>query len=89
MPSFFPLGEYINRLRKLPGPLALFMAADVVHVLPVLRRISHVHDETSVTAVDVILSAKQRGGFIQQGGRNGGQIFRQAVYLWFKSGSIR
>lgn len=26
MPSFFPLGEYINRLRKLPGPLALFIA---------------------------------------------------------------
>ncbi|AIT51731.1 hypothetical protein SEEN554_22605 [Salmonella enterica subsp. enterica serovar Newport str. CVM 21554] len=26
IPSFLPLGEYINRLRKLPGPLALFIA---------------------------------------------------------------
>lgn len=55
-------------MRKLPGPLALFMAlADIVHVLLVLRRIGHIRDKTRMTAVDVILAAEQRGGLVEQG----------------------
>lgn len=34
-----------------------------------------------MAAVDVILAAEQGGGLVQQGGRNGGQVFRQAVNL--------
>lgn len=78
MPSFFPLGEYINRLRKLP---AFHCLADVVHVLLVLRSLGHVHDEACVATIDIVLAAKQRGGLIQQGGGDGGQVFRQAVNL--------
>lgn len=34
-----------------------------------------------MAAVDVILAAEQGGKFIQQGGRDGGQVLRQAVNL--------
>lgn len=32
-----------------------------------------------MTAIDVVFTPEQRSGLVQQGGRNGGQIFRQAV----------
>lgn len=34
-----------------------------------------------MATVDVILAAEQGGRFIQQGGRDGGQVLRQAVNL--------
>ncbi len=34
-----------------------------------------------MAAVDVILTTKQRGGLVQQGGGDGGQVFWQAVNI--------
>ena len=34
-----------------------------------------------MAAVDVILAAEQGGGLVEQGGRDGGQVFREAVNL--------
>ncbi len=54
---------------------------DVVHVFLVLRGVGHVHDESSMPAVNVILASKQRGGFVQQGRGDSRKVLRQAVNL--------
>lgn len=44
-------------------------------------RVGHVEDEPGVTAVLVILAAKQRGRFIQQRRLQGADPFGQAIHL--------
>lgn len=82
IPSFLSFGLYINCFRKLPGPFDFFKCFTyVVNVVLVGGGIAHVHDKTSVAPVKVILTAKQRGRFIQQGGRNGREVFRHPIKL--------
>lgn len=50
----------------MPGAFGAFHGlADIVHVLLILRSIGHVHDETRVAAVDVVLPAEQSGGLVE------------------------
>ena len=49
--------------------------ADVAIVFMVLRGVSHIHDESRMAAVDVILAEEKRGELVQQGGTNNVKIF--------------
>lgn len=82
MLSFLPPGAYMNRFRKLPGPLAdLSAVTQCTHVRLVLRGIGHVHDETSVAAVVVVLATEQGGGFVEQRALQSRQPLWKAVNL--------
>lgn len=68
---FLAVGRAHKQVAEVARPFGAFHGlADVVHVLLVQHRVGHVHDETCVAAVDVILQAEHHGGLIQQGGRN-------------------
>lgn len=56
MPSFFPFGLYVNRLRKVAKEFCAFHdVADIVHILLALRLVGHVHDEPCIAVVKVVL----------------------------------
>lgn len=58
MPSF-PVGGEHKQVAEVPRAFGtIHRMADVVHDLLVLRGIGHVHEETSMTAVDVILPSE-------------------------------
>lgn len=54
-PSFLPLCEYENRLRKVPSPFAS-RSTHRINVGFIPRRIVEAHDETGMTAAEVILT---------------------------------
>lgn len=70
-PVFFAIGRVHKKVAEVSWALGAFHGlADIVHVLLILRGVGHVHDKARMAAVDVILTTKQRGGFVKQGGRN-------------------
>ena len=56
---FFPVGGVHKQVAKITWSFGAFHClADIVHILLILRCVSHVHDEACMAAVDVILPAK-------------------------------
>ncbi len=81
-PVIFFVGRVHKQVTEIARSFGAFhRLADVVHVLLILRVVRHVHGEPCMAAVDVILATEPGGGLDQQGGRDGGQVLRQAVNL--------
>jgi len=78
----FPVRAVHKQITEVAGALCAFHGtADIVHVLLALHRVCHVHDETRMAAIEVILAAEQRSRFVQQRRRDGRQVARQDVNL--------